>query len=125
MCKELAWNSFSPPESKSSMQKEASRTSRSAASPAATLERTQREAPESISPQHVLVAEARQRFPSSPSLTDLYIAANALLNLKKTVIIAGVQLTPSWLFVSKYVEISFYYGYNSVQLLGGIKWLIY
>jgi hypothetical protein len=73
-----ARSSYSPLASRSFTQKEASRTSPSAANPAATLVKMQPERPENTSLLCVLPVAEKQEFRLSRNLTDLCIAAIAL-----------------------------------------------
>lgn len=77
-----AKSSYSPLASRNSMQKEASRMSRSAANPAATLVKMQPERPENTLLLYALPVAVKQEFPLSRNLTDLCIAATALHALK-------------------------------------------
>ena len=78
------------------MQREASRTSPSAASPAAMPARTLPVVPVSISPLFAQLAAARPEFLSSPSLTVLSIAASASLRCRHFAITEyfGFELIP-------------------------------
>ena len=72
-------SSYSQQVSRNSMQRRASRTNPRDARHAATREKMQVVNPEKCSQQHVLTAEKKLRFLSSPAMTDLYTAASALL----------------------------------------------
>ena len=83
-------NSYSPPMNRPSMRKKASPTSPSAASPAATLVSLPMAAPPKELPAKCTTlfapsAEHPAKFPSSPEMTVLFIAASVSLardNLK-------------------------------------------
>ncbi len=77
-----ARSSCSPPASRNSTQRRASRMSPCAPRIPAPLAKTPPRLTESTSPLPALLAALRRKCPSSPERTDPFIAANALQNRK-------------------------------------------